>query len=228
MDMDYHKLEQKIEYEFQNKDILINALTHTSYANEHKAQGVLHNERLEFLGDAVLEMVSSEFLYHQMSSMSEGEMSKLRASLVCEPTLAIDAKEINLSDFIYLGKGEEVTGGRFRDSIVSDAFESLIAAIFLDGGIEAAKKFIHRFVLNDIESKRMFYDSKTILQERINATKRGTLRYEIVKESGPDHNKVFEAVAMLDDQVIGEGVGQSKKAAEQQAAFRALKQLDEG
>jgi ribonuclease-3 len=226
MNQDYHLLEEKIEYEFQEKELLINALTHTSFANEHKAQKVSDNERLEFLGDAVLEMVSSEFLYKHMKKMSEGEMSKLRASLVCEPTLALDAQEIELPEFIYLGKGEEATGGRTRASIVSDALEALIGAIFLDGGIEAAKDFIYRVVLNDIDKKRMFHDSKTILQERIDAVKSGTLSYKIIKESGPDHNKTFEAVAMLNDRVIGQGTGQNKKTAEQQAAYQALKQLE--
>ncbi len=226
MNQDYHRLEEKIKYEFQDKELLINALTHTSFANEHRAQKVADNERLEFLGDAVLEMISSEFLYKHMKTMSEGNMSKLRASLVCEPTLALDAQEINLPEYIYLGKGEEATGGRSRASIVSDALEALIGAIFLDGGIEAAKGFIYSFVLNDIENKRMFHDSKTILQERIDAVKSGTLSYQIVKESGPDHNKTFEAVAMLDDKIIGRGIGQNKKNAEQQAAYEALKQLE--
>lgn len=226
MNTNYEMLENVIGYSFKDKDLLVNALTHTSFANEHKGNHVPDNERLEFLGDAVLELVSSEFLFLNMHEMSEGDMSKLRASLVCEPTLALDAREIGLPEFIYLGHGEEVTGGRTRDSIVSDAFESLIGAIFLDGGIEPAKKFINQFVLNEIESKKMFYDSKTILQERINSLKNGKLTYEIVKESGPDHLKTFEAVARLDEQIIGKGVGQNKKSAEQQAAYNALKTLD--
>ena len=135
MNTDYEKLESNIGYCFEDKDLLINALTHTSYANEHKHKGMKDNERLEFLGDAVLELVSSEYLYKNMKDMPEGKMTKLRASLVCEPTLAMDAREIDLEDFIYLGKGEDETGGRKRDSIVSDAFEALIGAIFLDGGI---------------------------------------------------------------------------------------------
>ena len=161
-----------------------------------------------------------------MKNMSEGDMSKLRASLVCEPTLAMDAKEIKLPDFLYLGNGEENTGGRFRDSIVSDAFESLIGAIFLDGGIDPARDFIYQFVLNDIETKKMFYDSKTILQERINAIKNGSLHYEIVNETGPDHCKTFEAIAVFDGDIIGKGEGHNKKKAEQQAAYNALKTLD--
>lgn len=226
MNTDFSNLESNIGYVFKNKDLLINALTHTSFANEHKNKKMKDNERLEFLGDAVLEMVSSEFLFLNMNEMPEGDMTKLRASLVCEPTLAIDAREIELDDFIYLGKGEEATGGRKRDSIVSDAFEALIGAIFLDGGIESAKDFIIRFALNDIENKRLFHDCKTVLQERINSAKIGTLSYEIINESGPDHNKNYEAVAKIDDKIIGQGIGHTKKAAEQQAAFNALKSLD--
>ena len=226
MNTDYEKLESNIGYCFKDKDLLINALTHTSYANEHKHKGMKDNERLEFLGDAVLELVSSEYLYKNMKDMPEGKMTKLRASLVCEPTLAMDAREIDLEDFIYLGKGEDETGGRKRDSIVSDAFEALIGAIFLDGGIEEAKYFILKFALNDIEKKKLFYDSKTVLQERVNSVKNGNLVYEIIKEWGPDHNKTYEAAAKLSGKIIGKGQGHTKKAAEQQAAFDALKTLD--
>lgn len=226
MNTDYEKLESNIGYCFKDKDLLINALTHTSYANEHKHKGMKDNERLEFLGDAVLELVSSEYLYKNMKDMPEGKMTKLRASLVCEPTLAMDAREIDLEDFIYLGKGEDETGGRKRDSIVSDAFEALIGAIFLDGGIEEAKYFILKFALNDIEKKKLFYDSKTVLQERVNSVKNGNLVYEIIKEWGPDHNKTHEAAAKLNGKIIGKGQGHTKKAAEQQAAFDALKTLD--
>ena len=226
MNTDYEKLESNIGYCFKDKDLLINALTHTSYANEHKHKGMKDNERLEFLGDAVLELVSSEYLYKNMKDMPEGKMTKLRASLVCEPTLAMDAREIDLEDFIYLGKGEDETGGRKRDSIVSDAFEALIGAIFLDGGIEEAKYFILKFALNDIEKKKLFYDSKTVLQERVNSVKNGNLVYEIIKEWGPYHNKTYEAAAKLNGKIIGKGQGHTKKAAEQQAAFDALKTLD--
>ena len=219
-------MEENIKYVFKDKNLLINALTHTSFANEHKVKKIKDNERLEFLGDAVLEMVSSEFLFENMNEMPEGEMTKLRASLVCEPTLAIDAREIELVSFIYLGKGEEATGGRKRDSIVSDAFEALIGAIFLDGGVDAARSFILQFALNDIEKKRLFHDCKTVLQERVNMVKIGNLSYEIVGESGPDHDKNYEAVAQIDQQVIGQGSGHTKKAAEQQAAYNALKTLD--
>jgi len=222
MNTDYSILEENIKYVFKDKNLLINALTHTSFANEHKVKKIKDNERLEFLGDAVLEMVSSEFLFENMNEMPEGEMT----SLVCEPTLAIDAREIELESFIYLGKGEEATGGRKRDSIVSDAFEALIGAIFLDGGVDAARSFILQFALNDIEKKRLFHDCKTVLQERVNMVKIGNLSYEIVGESGPDHDKNYEAVAKIDQQVIGRGSGHTKKAAEQQAAYNALKTLD--
>ena len=221
MNSDYALLETKIEYVFKDKDLLLNALTHTSFANEHRSKGIKDNERLEFLGDAVLELVSSEFLFKTMPDMPEGNMTKLRASLVCEPTLANDAREIGLEEFIYLGKGEEETGGRKRNSIVSDAFEALIGSIFLDGGIDNARDFIIKFALNDIENKRLFYDSKTILQERINIAKVGKLSYEITGETGPDHNKTYEVAAMLDDKVIGSGMGHTKNAAEQQAAYSA-------
>ena len=226
MNTDYAQLENNIGYVFRDKGLLINALTHTSFANEHKNRKLKNNERLEFLGDAVLELVSSEFLFKTMPDMPEGDMTKLRASLVCEPTLANDARTIMLDDFIYLGKGEEETGGRKRDSIVSDAFEALIGSIFLDGGIDRARDFIIKFALNDIENKRLFHDSKTILQERINFVKAGKLSYIITKESGPDNNKSYEAAAKLDEKIIGTGAGHTKKAAEQQAAYNALKTLD--
>lgn len=226
MNLDFSGLENDIEYEFNNKELLVNALTHTSYANEHKYKDVKDNERLEFLGDAVLELVTSEYLFTKMPDMPEGNMTKLRASLVCEPTLAIDARELKLEDYIYLGKGEEETGGRSRDSIISDAFEALIGAIYLDGGFEYARNFIVKFALNDIENKKLFHDSKTMLQERVNSVKNGNLIYKIVGESGPDHNKSYEAVVLLDEMVIGKGVGHTKKAAEQQAAYKALKTLD--
>lgn len=226
MNQDYSSLERKIAYEFNNKDLLINALTHTSFANEHRYKKIKDNERLEFLGDAVLELVSSEFLFNNMHEMPEGEMTRLRASLVCEPTLANDAREIGLEDYIYLGKGEEATGGRHRDSIVSDTFEALIGSIFLDGGIEEAKRFILEFALDDIDTKRLFHDSKTILQERVGKAKAGELSYEIINEAGPDHDKSYESVVKLNEKIIGRGKGHTKKSAQQQAAFQALKSIE--
>ena len=180
------------------------------------------NERLEFLGDAVLEVVSSDFLFHRFPEMPEGNLTKTRASMVCEPTLAYCAREISLGDYLLLGKGEDATGGRMRESITSDALEAVIGAIYLDGGLANAKEFIDRFVLNDMEHKQLFYDSKTILQELVQSTGEELLSYEILKEEGPDHNKVFEVRAMLGSREIGRGVGRTKKAAEQTAAYKAI------
>jgi ribonuclease-3 len=226
MNTNIDDLLNSIGYSFKDEKLLITALTHKSYEVNKTESGDVNNERMEYLGDAVLELVTSDFLYKNYKDMSEGEMTKLRASLVCEPALAIDAREIDLQDFIFLGKGEENTGGRNRDSIVSDAFEALIGAIYLDGGMEEATKFICSFVLNDIEHKQKFYDSKTTLQEMVDATNLGILHYEIVKESGPDHNKVFDAVVKLNDEVIGSGTGQTKKHAEQNAAVDALDRIN--
>lgn len=226
MNTNIDDLQNSIEYSFKDEKLLVTALTHKSYIVNAPESGDVNNERLEYLGDAVLELVTSDFLFKNYKQMSEGEMTKLRASLVCEPALAIDAREIDLQDFIFLGKGEENTGGRNRDSIVSDAFEALIGAIYLDGGMDEATKFICSFVLNDIEHKQKFYDSKTTLQEMVDATNLGSLHYEIVKESGPDHNKVFDAVVKLNDEVIGSGTGQTKKHAEQNAAVDALNKIN--
>lgn len=226
MNTNIDDLQNSIEYSFKDEKLLVTALTHKSYIVNAPETGDVNNERLEYLGDAVLELVTSDFLFKNYKQMSEGEMTKLRASLVCEPALAIDAREIDLQDFIFLGKGEENTGGRNRDSIVSDAFEALIGAIYLDGGMDEATKFICSFVLNDIEHKQKFYDSKTTLQEMVDATNLGSLHYEIVKECGPDHNKVFDAVVKLNDEVIGSGTGQTKKHAEQNAAVDALNKIN--
>ena len=159
------ELEKRIGYHFQNPELLEKALRHSSYANEHKMNRIECNERLEFLGDAVLELVSSEHLFAQFPQMPEGELTRLRASLVCEPTLAFCAREIELGSFLRLGKGEEMTGGRHRDSVTSDALESVIGAVYLDGGFANAKEFVLKYVLNDMEHKKLFFDSKTIFQE---------------------------------------------------------------
>ena len=219
------RLQEIIGYRFQKPGLLAHALTHSSYANEKRWDKTRCNERLEFLGDAVLELVSSNFLYHQYPDMREGEMTKLRASLVCEPTLAYCAESISLGEYLYLGKGEELTGGRKRPSVVSDAMEAVIGAIFLDGGLANAKEFICRFVLDDIEHKKLFYDSKTILQEMVQAEGRGDLSYVLIRESGPDHCKVFEACVRLGDEELGRGFGRTKKAAEQVAAYHGICRL---
>ena len=215
------ELEQIIGYTFQNRKLLKQALTHSSYANEKKLGKLGSNERLEFLGDAVLELISSDYLYARFTQIPEGELTKKRASLVCEPSLAYCAREFGLPQFLLLGKGEDMTGGRNRDSIVSDATEALLGAIYLDGGFANAKEFVLKFILNDIEHKQLFYDSKTILQELIQG-KHEQLSYELLEESGPDHDKQFTVAVLVDGERISEGEGHTKKAAEQQAAYQAL------
>ena len=222
---DLKELEGKIGYTFKDKTLFKQALTHSSYANEHRHEGLKDNERLEFLGDAVLEIISSEYLFYNYPDMAEGEMTKLRASIVCEPTLALCTHEISLGSYLFLGKGEERTGGRNRDSIVSDAMESVIGAIYLDGGFASAKEFIHKFILKDIEHKKLFYDSKTILQEMIQATAGAHLEYEILREEGPDHHKVFEVRALSGGEELGRGTGGTKKAAEAVAAYHGILKL---
>ena len=217
-------LENVIGYRFKDPELLRQALTHSSYANEkHKKQS--DNERLEFLGDAVLELVSSEFIFKNYSKMPEGEMTKFRASIVCEPTLALCTKELDLGKYLYLGKGEDLTGGRTRKSILSDALEAVIGAIYLDGGFEAAREFVHRFILIDVENKKLFHDSKTILQELIQGNYKEELHYVLVGEEGPDHDKRFMVEALIGERVIGHGTGHTKKAAEQEAAYEALLKL---
>ena len=224
--MNTEQLEQTIGYCFSDKTLLTQALSHSSYANEHKAHGAQDNERLEFLGDSVLEVVSSEFLYLTFPEMPEGELTKLRASLVCEATLAFCARQFDLPDYLLLGKGEEQTGGRRRNSIVSDALEALIGAIFLDGGIDCARSFIRRYILTDYEHKKMFTDSKTILQEVIQRDYRSSdIQYCLTNETGPDHNKNFTVALMMDGVELGSGSGSTKKAAEQEAAYRSLIEL---
>lgn len=213
-----------IQYQFNNIGLLKNALTHSSYANEKKTGNYKDNERLEFLGDAVLELTSSEFIYTGNPDMNEGKMTRLRASIVCEPTLAMCARQIHLQEYIMLGKGEDLTGGRTRDSIISDALEALIGAIYLDGGFANAKEFIRRFVLNDLENKQLFYDSKTILQEVVQA--HGLeVEYELTGEEGPEHDKKFHVIAKAGDLFVVKGTGHTKKAAQQQAAYNALLHL---
>ncbi len=219
------ELEGRLGYTFRDFTWLHRAMRHSSYTNEHHMDRLECNERLEFLGDAVLEMISSEFLYNQYPNLPEGQLSKMRASLVCEPTLAFDAKDLDLGSYLLLGKGEEQTGGRLRDSIVSDAMEATIGAIYKDGGVEPARAFILKFILNDIEHKQLFHDSKTILQEMVQKNGSADLEYVIVDEQGPDHDKSFIAQVRLDQKTIGQGSGRTKKAAEQQAAYQALLEI---
>lgn len=210
-----------IGYEFKNEQLLKQALTHSSYANEKHLKKLSDNERLEFLGDAVLEVISSEFLYENYPNLTEGELTKLRASIVCEPTLAICTEEIHLGDFLYLGKGEDHTGGRTRKSVLSDAMEAVIGAIYLDGGFASAKEFVLKYIMTDIENKHLFYDSKTILQEVVQGAHE-QLTYVLLEETGPDHDKVFEVGVLIGNKEISTGKGRTKKSAEQEAAYKAL------
>ena len=216
------KFEEIIGYEFRDKKLIQQALSHSSYANEKKRPGG-SNERLEFLGDSVLSIVVSDFLYKNLN-VAEGELTKMRASLVCEKSLHVFAQQIHLGDFLMLGKGEENTGGRERPSILADAFEAVIAAIYLDGGIEPASKHILRFMPEDIEhaKKPVFNDFKTVLQEIVQQNPEEKVEYVLIGEEGPDHNNRFVVEVCLNSQVIGRGKGKSKKEAEQLAAKEAL------
>lgn len=222
-----NELEERIRYTFKNRNLLVQALTHSSYANEHRLDHSRCNERLEFLGDAVLEIVISDFLFHKYDTLSEGDLTKIRASIVCEPTLAYCAADLSLGSYLYLGKGEDATGGRSRNSVVSDALEALIGAVYLDGGFANAKEFILKFVLNDLEHKKLFYDSKTILQEIVQAHFPYGVVYHLIKEEGPDHNKSFTVAVHIGEECYGEGTGRTKKAAEQEAAYHAILKLHE-
>lgn len=222
MNNDLSQLEEKIKYKFKNKSLLRQALTHSSYANENRGVSSF-NERLEFLGDAVVSITSAEFLFGRFPDMPEGELSKLRSSLVCTASLSDFAKEISLGEFLYLGKGEENTGGRERLSILENAFEALTAAIYLDGGLECAREFVLRFLSKSLSTHHIsFKDYKTLLQEVVQQNQGETLNYVITGESGPDHDKRFEAEVHLNSNVIGRGTGKSKKQAEQEAAKEAL------
>lgn len=220
-----HELEKTAGYRFRDQELLKTALCHSSYVNEHRMNRLECNERLEFLGDAVLELVSSEYLFAQYPQMPEGELTRLRASLVCEPTLALCAREIGLGEYLSLGRGEERTGGRYRDSVTSDALEALIGAVYLDGGFASAKEFILKYVLNDIEHKKLFFDSKTIFQEMVQGNLPGEISYHLVGEEGPDHDKTFSVEVWIGSRVMGRGSGRTKKAAEQMAAYRAICKL---
>lgn len=214
-----HQLETIIGYKFKHPELLETALTHTSYANETRPP-VKHNERLEFLGDSVLQIVSADYLFHAYADRPEGDLTRIRSSLVSEGALFQFAQEINLGDYLRLGRGEEHCGGRTRPSVVSDAFEALIAALYLDGGMEVAKNFILPFIT---EGKTAEADYKTQLQEVIQQNPEERLRYEVEGEEGPDHDKHFKMAVYLNSNLMGRGEGHSKKAAEQAAAKEALR-----
>lgn len=219
------EFETRIGYSFKDSQNLLLALTHSSYANENKAEKLKSNERLEFLGDAVLNIVISEMIYKKYSHLSEGEMTKARANIVCETSLMKCANEIDIGNYLLLGKGEELTGGRTRASILSDAFESLIGAIYLDGGMKSAGSFIRRIMkrlVSDSVNGVFFLDYKTQLQEIVQKNGEVRIAYEIVEEKGPDHNKLFKSQVRIGDRIMGAGEGKSKKEAEQNAAKSAL------
>lgn len=215
-------LEKILNYTFKNKELLETALTHSSYANEQRG-GAVCNERLEFLGDSVLSIIVSDYLYNNFS-LPEGRLTKLRASLVCEKTLCRFSRSLQVGQFLKLGRGERATGGADRDSLLADAFEAILAAIYLDGGMEPAKKHVMRFVLEELRhmEHENFKDYKTELQEVIQRNPEENLHYVLTGQSGPDHNKQFTVEVRLNSNVIGVGTGHSKKAAEQAAACKAL------
>ena len=224
--MELETLEKEIAYSFKDKSLLKQALTHSSFSNEQRIRKWKNYGRIEFLGDAVLELVSSDYFYHTFPEETEGNLTKMRAAAVCEQALAITARQLKLGSYMIFGKGEEASGGRERESIIADAVEAVIGAIYLDSGIEKAREFIHRFVLNDLEHKRLFYDAKSILQEYVQETKAGELIYELIKEEGPEHDKLFAMEARLNGKTIGYGEGKSKKTAQQHAAYDALLKKD--
>ena len=228
MSRNVKELEEKIGYNFKDSHLLRHAVTHSSYVNEKHMKKADCNERLEFLGDAVLELISSEYLFFENQTMPEGELTKLRASMVCEKALAFCARDLELGSYLLLGKGEDATGGRFRESITSDALEALIGAIYLDGGFANAKEFIHRFILTDIEHKQLFFDSKTILQEIVQANFKEAISYRLVREEGPDHDKSFHVMVCIGEEEYGLGKGRTKKAAEQLAADNGILKLKAG
>ncbi len=215
--MKLKNFENIISYEFKDIELLETALTHSSYANEHQTES---NERMEFLGDAVLELCMSKYLY-SVIDLDEGVLTKSRAKAVCEEALNIYAKSINLNQFLFLGKGEENSGGRERPAIIADAFEAVLGAIFLDGGIEEAYRIVEKLIIPQLQKVLIFKDYKSILQEKLQSEKRG-IRYEIVRDEGPANNKTFEAVVYMDDILMGRGIGKTKKEAQQNAAKDAL------
>ena len=222
-------LEARLNYKFNNIELLKNALVHSSYANE--VRGNTHsNERLEFLGDSVLSIIVAEHIFHKYPNMPEGELTRMRASLVCEKTLCAFSRELGIGEYLLLGRGEDKNGGRERDSILADAFEAVLAAIYLDGGMKAAKAHIMNTVLRDLEhysDEDSFKDYKTTLQEIIQRNPEESVTYILVDETGPDHNKQFTVAVKLNSNVIGTGTGKSKKQAEQMAAHQALKLMGE-
>ena len=220
-------LEEKTGYVFSDRVLLRQALTHSSYLNEHPGETAECNERLEFLGDAVLEAVSSDVLFRAYPEKDEGELTQIRAELVCEEALSADAARIGLSGYLFMGKGEEMTGGREKPSVCADAMEALIGAVYLDGGMEEARGLISRFVLDDLEKNRRFTDAKTALQEMAQRLGK-SVEYRTVSEEGPPHRRVYTVEALVDGVRAGGGTGSGKKAAQQEAAKDAISSWKEG
>lgn len=216
--------EKAIGYSFKDKELIKLALTHSSYANENKLP--CDNERLEFLGDSVLGFVTAEYLFSEYKKRQEGQLTKLRAAVVCEKSLFKFGEKISLGEYIYMGKGEENSGGRNRPSIVSDAFEAVIAAMYIDGGIEVVKPYILSFIQEAVKREANFKDNKSLLQEEIQKNKGNTISYEELGESGPDHEKIFKFAVKINGETVGIGEGRSKKEAEQAAAGDAIEKLD--
>lgn len=223
-----HDLQNIIGYRFRDENLLREALTHSSFANEKKTGQMVSNERLEFLGDAVLEIVISEVLFKSEPVMSEGEMTRIRAGIVCEQSISKAARKIGLGDFLYLGRGEDLGGGRNKDSILADAFEAVIGSVFLDGGIDEAGRLCTGLLaeqIGDIKNMLNINDCKTYLQELMQKMSSDTITYEICKESGPDHNKMFGANAVHKNIILGYGEGKTKKEAEQNAAYDSIRKI---
>ncbi|MCR5210425.1 MAG: ribonuclease III [Lachnospiraceae bacterium] len=218
-------IEDRIGYCFKDKNFIKEALTHSSFANERKINKLSCNERLEYLGDAVLELVSSDHIFRNYPSMPEGRMSKFRASLVCEEALAQCAERIGLGTLIFLGKGEEQSGGREKPSVTSDAFEALIGALYMDGGLDTARNFIMEHVLKNAEEHLVTADPKSALQEKVQGMGHETIEYRVVSETGPEHDKSYSVELLIGGKVSGSGTGRSKKLAEKEAALEALRRL---
>jgi ribonuclease-3 len=222
------ELERKIGYCFNKKYLLNRAVTHSSYANQLGLPYVEHNERLEFLGDSVLSMIVSQYIFRNCKDLAEGQLTRIRANIVCEQSLYEAADKINLGRFLLISKGEEMTGGRTRISILADAFEAIIAAIYLDGGINKAKPFVLNNLKNIIKQaiqNKIISDYKSFIQEYLQKSNQGKISYKLLSEAGPDHSKIFEMAIMLDDRVLGSGSGNSKKEAQQAAAKDAIEKL---
>lgn len=225
----YRELEEDLDYRFKDIKLLKKALTHSSYSNEHNLKVIENNERLEFLGDSVLDLIVSQYLYKKYPEYPEGELTKLRATVVCESSLAYIARKIKLGDYLFLGKGEEVTGGRDRESILADASEAVVGAIYIDSDFNTVRdlmlKVFERDLIKAISRGSLFVDYKTELQEELQKVSKSSIKYKVLKETGPDHNKVFHINVIFNKKVVGTGQGKSKKEAEQMAAKEALKKL---